>query len=46
MSFQAVSLWERGETVPETDKLADIADLYRVSTDWLLTAEDPGAGAV
>ncbi len=39
VSFQAVSLWERGETVPETDKLADIADLYRVSTDWLLTGK-------
>ena len=25
VSFQAVSLWERGETYPEIDKLVDIA---------------------
>lgn len=37
VSFQAVSLWERGETTPEIDKLAVIASLYQVSLDWLLT---------
>lgn len=36
VSFQAVSLWERGETYPEIDKLVDIAELYQVSLDWLL----------
>ena len=36
ISFQAVSLWERGETYPEIDKLVDIAELYQVSLDWLL----------
>ena len=39
ISFQAVSLWERGETTPEIDKLADIAALYQVSLDWLLTGK-------
>ncbi len=39
VSFQAVSLWERGETTPEIDKLADIASLYQVSLDWLLTGK-------
>jgi len=39
VSFQAVSLWERGETTPEIDKLVDIASLYQVSTDWLLTGK-------
>lgn len=39
VSFQAVSLWERGETTPDIDKLADIATLYRVSLDWLLTGK-------
>lgn len=39
VSFQAVSLWERGETTPEMDKLIDIAALYRVSLDWLLTGK-------
>jgi len=36
VSFQAVSLWERGETTPEIDKLTDIVALYQVSLDWLL----------
>lgn len=36
VSFQAVSLWERGETTPEIEKLIEIADLYGVSIDWLL----------
>ena len=39
ISFQAVSLWERGETIPEIDKLVDIAALYQVSLDWLLTGK-------
>lgn len=39
VSFQAVSLWERGETTPEIDKLVDIASLYQVSLDWLLTGK-------
>ena len=39
VSFQAVSLWERGETTPEIDKLVDIASLYQVSVDWLLTGK-------
>lgn len=37
VSFQAVSLWERGETSPDIDKLVEIASLYQVTTDWLLT---------
>ena len=39
VSFQAFSLWERGETTPEIDKLVDIASLYQVSIDWLLTGK-------
>lgn len=39
VSFQAVSLWERGETAPDIEKLADIASLYQVSVDWLLTGK-------
>lgn len=39
VSFQAVSLWERGETSPEIEKLADLASLYQVSLDWLLTGK-------
>lgn len=39
VSFQAVSLWERGETNPEIDKLVAMAELYGVSLDWLLTGK-------
>lgn len=39
VSFQAVSLWERGETTPDIDKLADIASILSVSLDWLLTGK-------
>lgn len=39
VSFQAVSLWERGETQPELDKLPEIAKLLGVTTDWLLMDE-------
>lgn len=36
VSSQAVSLWERGETLPEISKLSEIATLFNVTTDWLL----------
>lgn len=36
VSFQAVSLWERGEATPDVEKLEKIAELYQVSLDWLL----------
>ena len=39
VSFQAVSLWERGETTPEIDKLVAIVSLYQVSLDLLLTGK-------
>ena len=40
VSFQAVSLWERGETTPEVEKLMEIADLYGVSLDWILRGKE------
>jgi len=41
VSRQAVSRWERDETMPETEKVILIADLFGVTTDYLLrqTAE-------
>lgn len=39
VSFQAVSLWERGESTPEISKLEDISELYHISLDWLLTGK-------
>lgn len=41
VSRQAVSKWERDEAVPETDKIIRLARLFGVTTDYLLTEEDP-----
>lgn len=38
LSFQAVSKWEQGETLPDTALLLDLADLLEVSVDKLLHA--------
>lgn len=35
-SRQAVSRWERDETMPETDKVVALADIFGVTTDYLL----------
>ena len=40
VSRQAVSRWERDETMPETEKVVLIADLFGVSTDYLLRQEE------
>lgn len=40
VSFQAVSLWERGETVPELDKLVELASLFGISLDWLIAGRE------
>lgn len=36
VSRQAVSRWERDETMPETEKVVALADLFDVTTDELL----------
>lgn len=36
VSRQAVSRWERDETMPETDKVIALAELFGVTTDYLL----------
>ena len=41
ITTQAVSQWERGNTMPDTEKIAEIAALYGVSSDWLLTGKTP-----
>lgn len=46
VSRQAVSRWERDETMPETDKAVVLADIFGVTTDYLLrpqAAEQPSA---
>lgn len=36
VSTQAVSQWEHGDAIPDVTRLADVAKLYGVTTDWLL----------
>lgn len=45
---QAVSQWERDETVPELDKIAKLARLLKVPCIWLLegTGEPPAPDAL
>lgn len=37
VSQKTVASWENGRTVPDTDKLTEIADFFNVSLDYLLT---------
>ena len=41
ISTQSVSSWECGNSTPDIDKLPELASLYRVTTDWLLTGAGP-----
>lgn len=41
VSRQAVSKWETGEAEPEIGKLRLLAKEFGVSTDWLLSEEEP-----
>lgn len=36
ISYQAVSNWERGETMPDISKLPELADIFEVSIDQIL----------
>ena len=42
-SDKAVSKWERGESLPDVAVLAQIADLFQVSMDWLVRGDSIGA---
>ena len=37
ISFQAVSKWERGETLPDTGILLDLAEVLETSVDYILS---------
>lgn len=39
VSRQSVSKWETGESVPEINKLPLLADIFNVTTDWLLSED-------
>lgn len=40
ISRQAVSRWETGDTIPETEKIIQLSKLFNVSTDYLLLEEN------
>ena len=44
VSRQAVSKWELGEATPEVDKLLSLARAFGVTTDELLSGEEPAGG--
>ena len=46
VSFQAVSSWERGESMPDIMKLPELAVVYGVTVDWLLLGAEPVEKAV
>lgn len=39
ISAQSVSSWECGASMPDIEKLPELADLYGVTVDWLLRGE-------
>ena len=40
-SDKAISKWERGESIPDVAVLKQLADLFHVSVDYLLSREHP-----
>ena len=40
VSRQAVSKWETGDALPEVNKLSRLAQIFGVTTDWLLSEDD------
>lgn len=46
VSRQAVSKWERDEAIPETEKIVRIAQVFQVSTDYLLLGQEEAAPSV
>lgn len=45
VSRQAVSKWETGEAVPEIGKLPLLSKTFGVTSDWLLSEEEPAKEA-
>lgn len=45
VSRQAISKWERDESLPDAEKIVALSDLFGVTTDQLLRGEAPAAAA-
>lgn len=46
ISFQAVSNWERGKTMPDISKLPELAEIFHISVDELLDGKASLVSAV
>ena len=46
ISFQAVSNWERGSTMPDISNLPELAEIFHISVDELLNGKAPLVEAV
>ena len=40
VSRQAVSKWESGQSMPDTDKIIQLSQLFHVTTDYLLLDQE------
>lgn len=40
ISRQAVSKWESGKSLPDTDKIIQLSQLFNVTTDYLLLGKE------
>ena len=45
VSRQAVSKWELGSAQPELDNIVALAKVFGITTDWLLTDDEPEAAS-
>ena len=43
LTTQSISSWECGNSIPDTEKIPEIAELYGVTADWLLSGKLPSA---
>jgi len=41
VTYQAVSRWETGESIPDIQTLSNLADLYKISIDEILQRDKP-----
>ena len=46
VSYQAVSNWDRGESMPDISKLPELAEIFHISVDELLNGKAPLVEAV
>ena len=43
LTTQSIRSWECGRSIPDTEKIPEIAALYGITTDWMLSGKLPSA---